>query len=136
MREPREVDAEVYWSQEGDAWVGTFEEHHQPSRQVRVMGQNDFEVEVLLRAEDWHVEVSHYASGASRVKNWNRLADTNLALQLRIPDGRICGRGNPSLVVAAPTCSGNLARCPAPNTCKPKALIDHQGKSNCNANRV
>jgi hypothetical protein len=63
MREPREVDMEVYWSQEGDAWIGTFEEHHKPSRQARVMGQNDFEVEVLLRAEDWHVEVSHYASG-------------------------------------------------------------------------
>ena len=57
------MDVKVYWSQEGDAWVGTFEEHHRPSRPARVMGQNDFEVEVLLRAEDWHVEVSHYASG-------------------------------------------------------------------------
>ncbi len=30
---------------------------------------------------------------------------------------------------------GSLARHPAPNTCKPKALIAHQGKSNCNAKR-
>src|SRR4028119_1745844 len=31
---------------------------------------------------------------------------------------------------------GSLARHPAPNTCKPKALIAHQGKSNCNVSHV
>jgi hypothetical protein len=63
MRHTKGVDTEVQWSQECDAWVGTFAERDHPSRNPGGAAQDGFEVEVLLRAEDWHVEVSHYASG-------------------------------------------------------------------------
>ena len=52
MREPEHTAADVWWSQEGDAWVGTLD------------GREGWEVELLLRATDWHIEVSHLARGA------------------------------------------------------------------------
>ncbi len=61
MHGPAE-DEEVVWSREGDAWVGV------PRGECRdpeagAAGHDGHEVEVLLRAEGWQVEVSHAPSG-------------------------------------------------------------------------
>jgi hypothetical protein len=52
-------DEEVVWSREGDAWVGVLG----ADPELGAAGQDGYEVEVLLRAEDWQVEVSHPPSG-------------------------------------------------------------------------
>ena len=58
------LDAEeVRWSREGDAWVGVLGARGDPGWDAGAIREDAFEVEVLLRAEDWHVEVSHAASG-------------------------------------------------------------------------
>ena len=54
MHEPTESGTDVLWSQEGDAWVGV------PTSGSR----QGCEVELLLRATEWHVEMSHAARGA------------------------------------------------------------------------
>jgi hypothetical protein len=54
MHEPTEAGTDVLWSQEGDAWVGV------PTSGSR----RGCEVELLLRATEWHVEMSHAACGA------------------------------------------------------------------------
>ncbi len=59
MRRPAEDD-EVLWSREGDAWVGVLR-GERPYGEAA--GHDGHEVEVLLRAEDWQVEVSHAPSG-------------------------------------------------------------------------
>jgi hypothetical protein len=59
-------DAEVRWSREGDAWIGVLDGADDPRRAGAdrdVAGHDGPEVEVLLRAEDWQVEVSHAACG-------------------------------------------------------------------------
>ena len=61
---PEHTAADVQWSQEGDAWVGTLGARDYPSWDEGGMGHDGFEVELLLRATDWHVEVSHAARGA------------------------------------------------------------------------
>ena len=53
-------DDEVLWSREGDAWVGVLR-GERPDGEAA--GHDGHEVEVLLRAEDWQVEVSHAPSG-------------------------------------------------------------------------
>ncbi len=53
-------DEEVVWSREGDAWVGVLR-GERPDGEAA--GHDGHEVEVLLRAEDWQVEVSHPPSG-------------------------------------------------------------------------
>ena len=64
MHEPRAVEAEVLWSQEGDAWIGVLGASSQPSKETAGTVRDGFEVELLLRATDWHIEVSHAARGA------------------------------------------------------------------------
>ena len=59
MHRPAE-DEEVLWSREGDAWVGVLR-GERPNGEPA--GHDGHEVEVLLRAEDWQVEVSHAPSG-------------------------------------------------------------------------
>ena len=61
---PEHVTEEVQWSREGDAWVGTLGARDYRSWDEGGMGRDGFEVELLLRATDWHVEVSHAARGA------------------------------------------------------------------------
>src|SRR4051794_32615457 len=61
MRGPEDVDVEVLWSIEGDAWVGTL---GRPDGLSGAAARHGFEVELLLRATDWHVEMSHVARGA------------------------------------------------------------------------
>jgi|SRR4051812_11225345 hypothetical protein len=63
MHEPTGVEPEVVWSQEGDAWVGVLGRWDHASQDAAWAGRDGFEVELLLRATDWHVEVSHDASG-------------------------------------------------------------------------
>jgi hypothetical protein len=57
-------EANVLWSREGDAWVGVLGVGKHPNRDDGRPGRNDFEVELLLRATDWQVEVSYAARGA------------------------------------------------------------------------
>jgi hypothetical protein len=64
MRGPEDVDVEVLWSIEGDAWVGTLGRPDDLSRDAGGAVRHSFEVELLLRATDWHVEMSHVARGA------------------------------------------------------------------------
>jgi len=64
MYEAADAEAEVLWSQEGHAWVGTLCREgdlclDQPGRR-----RDAFEVELLLRATDWQVEMWHVARGA------------------------------------------------------------------------
>jgi hypothetical protein len=59
MREIAEVEAGVLWSREGDAWAG-IPAMGSPNHG----GRQDFQVELLLRATDWHVEMSHVLRGA------------------------------------------------------------------------
>jgi hypothetical protein len=58
------AEAEVQWSQEGDAWVGVLGADGHADPDTREVGRDSFEVELLLRATDWHVEMSHVARGA------------------------------------------------------------------------
>jgi hypothetical protein len=51
--------AEVLWSQEGSAWIGVLGETGNPVQGARESAPGGFEVELLLRAEGWHVEMSH-----------------------------------------------------------------------------
>jgi hypothetical protein len=62
MHGPAEDDEEVLWSREGDAWVGV-PRGDGTDPEAGAAGHDGFEVEVLLRAEDWQVEVSHAPSG-------------------------------------------------------------------------
>ena len=64
MRGPEDVDMEVLWSIEGDAWVGTLGRPDDLPRDAGAAARHGFEVELLLRATDWHVEMSHTARGA------------------------------------------------------------------------
>jgi len=57
-------EADVLWSREGDAWVGILGAGRHSNRDDGWTGRDDFEVELLLRATDWHVEVSYAARGA------------------------------------------------------------------------
>jgi len=58
------ADAEVLWSQEGDAWVGTLCGKDAPSPDDPGSRRNAFEAELLLRATDWQVEMWHAPHGA------------------------------------------------------------------------
>jgi hypothetical protein len=53
---------DVLWSWEGDAWVGV-PRGERPDGDAGTAGHDGYEVEVLLRAEDCQVEVSHAPSG-------------------------------------------------------------------------
>jgi hypothetical protein len=64
MHGPEHVSEEVQWWQEGDAWLGTLGGRDYPSWDEGGIGRGGFEVEVLLRATDWHIEMSHPAWGA------------------------------------------------------------------------
>src|SRR3954452_10429922 len=63
------IEAEVLWWREGDAWVGVFGGHDNPSRDAGGSERTGFEGELLLRATDWHVELSHAARGAFERKH-------------------------------------------------------------------
>ena len=64
MNKPAVAASEVLWSIEGDAWVGTLGRPDDLSRDAGAAARHGFEVELLLRATDWHVEMSHTARGA------------------------------------------------------------------------
>jgi hypothetical protein len=51
----------MVWSLEGDAWVGVPSTAGQHARGCG--DRHGCEVELLLRATDWHVEMSHVARG-------------------------------------------------------------------------
>jgi hypothetical protein len=58
------VDVEVLWSMEGDAHVGTLGRPDVLSRDAGAAAHHGFEIELLLRAADWYVEMSHSARRA------------------------------------------------------------------------
>ena len=58
MHGPIDVSTDVRWSREGDAWIGV-----PVSDDCKAGSRQGCEVELLLRATDWHVEMSHVARG-------------------------------------------------------------------------
>src|SRR5690349_8012060 len=56
--------AEVLWSREGDAWIGVLSDVAQPVQGAGGTALNGFEVELLLRAKGWRVEMLHTAGEA------------------------------------------------------------------------
>src|SRR3954447_367696 len=64
MYEAADAKAEVLWSQEGDAWVGTLCGEGDSCLDGPGNRRDAFEVELLLRATDWQVEMRHAAHGA------------------------------------------------------------------------
>ena len=63
MDKHEEEQAEVIWSQEGDAWIGVFGTPHREIPKGGEISRDAIEVEVLLRAEAWHIELSDPAHG-------------------------------------------------------------------------
>lgn len=64
MHGPKGGAAEVLWSREGDAWIGVLGDCNDVSPGTWPTRRQGSEVELLLRATDWHVEMSHAARGA------------------------------------------------------------------------
>jgi len=64
MHEAVDAEAEVLWLQEGDAWVGTLCGEGDPCLDNPGSRRDAFEVELLLRATDWQVEMWQAARGA------------------------------------------------------------------------
>ena len=86
MHGPIDVSTGVLWSLEGDAWVG-----------VPASGSHQgCEVELLLRATDWHAEMSHavrgafereYIQAADAEEAKTKAADLLLAFKARVEGG-------------------------------------------------